>query len=230
VHVDAAVLAEAAVALGAPPERVWTRAWGVDTAALAPEERRGGDVEGPMRILWTRQLEPVYDPEAFVRALGDLKRRGVRFHASMAGDGPMRTRVVAWIAEEDLSREVTLEGFVSEEKLRALYRAADVYVSASRSDSTSQSLLEGMAAGLVPIVTDIAGNREWVTHRGEGYLVPVGDHVAMACAIAEASLDPERPAMAARARARVLAQGSFADTVDRLEEKLRALAARGRPS
>jgi glycosyltransferase involved in cell wall biosynthesis len=225
VHVDAKVLASAAVALGAPPDRVWTRAWGVDTVALAPEKGRG---EGEAtRILWTRQLEPIYDPEPFVRALGELKRRGLRFHASMAGDGPMRERVQAWIAEEDVTREVTLEGFVSEERLRTLYRESDLYVSVSRSDSTSQSLLEAMAAGLFPVVTDIAGNREWVTHRREGYLVPVGDKDAIACAIAEAAGDPERRAMAARARAKVLAQGSFADTVDQLEARLHALAALG---
>ena len=34
IHVDAAVLADAAVSLGAPPKRVWTRAWGVDSAAF----------------------------------------------------------------------------------------------------------------------------------------------------------------------------------------------------
>jgi glycosyltransferase involved in cell wall biosynthesis len=227
VHVDAGVLARAAVALGAPPGRVWTRAWGVDAAALAAPEG-AGDGAGPIRILWTRQLEAVYDPEPFVRALGALKRRGLPFRASMAGDGPMRERVSAWIAEEDLTREVTLEGFVNEERLSALYRQSDVYVSASRSDSTSQSLLEAMAAGLLPIVTDIAGNCEWVTHRREGYLVPVGDKDAIACAIAEASREPERRAMAARARARVLAQGSFSDTLDQLEEKLRGLAAEGK--
>ncbi|HYQ89226.1 MAG TPA: glycosyltransferase [Candidatus Binatia bacterium] len=226
VHVDARVLASAAVALGAPPGRVWTRAWGVDVAALAAPH--DGGEGGPIRILWTRQLEAIYDPEPFVRALGALKRRGLPFRASMAGDGPMRERVSAWIAEEDLMREVTLEGFVNEERLSALYRQSDVYVSASRSDSTSQSLLEAMAAGLLPIVTDIAGNCEWVTHRREGYLVPVGDKDAIACAIAEASREPERRAMAARARARVLAQGSFADTLDQLEERLRGLAAEGK--
>ena len=227
VHVDARVLAEAAVDLGAPLGRVWTRAWGVDTAAFAPAAPAAGEGAGPTRILWTRQLEAIYDPEPFLRALGALKRRGLSFRASMAGDGPMRERVRALIAEEDLAREVALEGFVGEERLRALYRDSDVYVSVSRSDSTSQSLLEAMAAGVLPIVTDIAGNREWVTHRREGYLVPVGDQDAIACAIAEAAREPERRAMAARARARVVARGSFADTLDQLEERLRGLAAGG---
>ncbi len=228
IHVDAEVLAEVAVALGADPGRVWTRAWGVDAAALAPAGGEGAGGKGGPRILWTRQLEPVYDPEPFVRALGALKRRGFAFRASMAGDGPMRDLVSAWIREEGVEREVTLEGFVEEERLRALYRASDLYVSVSRSDSTSQSLLEAMAAGLFPIVSDIAGNREWVTHRREGYLVPTGDVDAIACAVEEAWRDPERDAMRARARERVLERGNFSETVDQLEARLRALAARER--
>jgi len=223
IHVDAEVLAEAAVALGAAPERVWTRAWGVDLRALTPGPGNGS--AGPVRILWSRQLEPVYDPEPFVRALGILKRRGVPLRASMAGDGPMRPRVEDWIRDENLADEVTLEGFVSEEKLRALYRASDLYVSVSRSDSTSQSLLEAMASGLLPIVTDIPGNREWVTHRREGYLVPAGDRDAIACGIEEAARDPDRDGMRARARERVRERASFEDTVTMLEEKLRALQA-----
>ncbi len=222
IHVDAEVLADAAIALGAPPGRVWTRAWGVDIEASPP---RRVDGAGAPRILWTRQLEPVYDPEPFVRALGDLKRRGFAFRAAMAGDGPMRDEVARWIREEDLTDEVTLEGFVGEEKLRALYRESDLYVSVSRSDSTSQSLLEAMAAGLVPVVSDIPGNREWVTHRREGYLVATGDRDAIACAIAEASRDPDRRAMRARAREKVVAKGSFATTLDELEAKLESLAA-----
>ena len=222
VHVDARVLAEAAVELGANPERVWTRAWGVDTDAFSPDGARPDS--GVARVLWTRQLEPVYDPETFLRALGILRRRGMSYSASMAGAGPMRSQVEAWIREEEVAAEVTLEGFVPEEKLRALHRAADLYVSVSRSDSTSQSLLEAMSSGNVPIVSDIAGNREWVTHRREGYLVPPGDPEALASAIAEAAADPGRAAMARHAREAVLRRGSFAETVTMLEEKLRGIA------
>jgi glycosyltransferase involved in cell wall biosynthesis len=230
IHVDAEVLAEAAIALGAPRERIWTRAWGVDTASLAPAAPGNGVGLEPARatsILWTRQLEAVYDPEPFIRALGALKRRGVAFHATMAGDGPMRDDVAAWIREEDVASEVELEGFVGEDRLRALYREAEVYVSVSRSDSTSQSLLEAMAAGLFPIVSDIAGNREWVTHRRQGYLVPTGDAEAIARAIEEAAHDPDRHAMRARAREKVLERGTFSETLDQLETKLSALALPG---
>ena len=225
IHVDAANLAEAAVELGADPRSVWTRAWGVDTAAFQPDGRPAARVgQDPLRILWTRQLEPVYDPGPFVRALGLLKRRAVPFRATLAGSGPLRPSVERWICEEGVAEEVALEGFVGEDRLRELYRNADRYVSISRSDSTSQSLLEAMSSGLLPIVSDIAGNREWVTHRREGYLVPVGDAEALACAIQESAHDPESGAMRARARARVLERGSFADTLAQLDLRLGALA------
>ena len=229
IHVDATVLAEAAVALGAPAGRVWTRPWGVDAGAFdhAGESRRSRNGAEAVRLLWTRQLEPVYDPETFVRALGFLKRRGVTFRATMAGDGPLRASVEAWVREEDVAREVVLEGFVGSDRLRVLQREGDLYISLARSDSTSQSLLEAMAAGLFPVVSDIAGNREWVTHRQEGYLVPVGDADALACAIAEASTDPAADDYRARAEATVRARARFADTLDQLEAKLEALAGSG---
>ncbi|MGE5177411.1 MAG: glycosyltransferase [Hyphomicrobiales bacterium] len=238
IHVDAAMLAEAAIALGAPPARVWTRPWGVDADGLAPErpwEERRRD-SGVARILWTRQLLPLYDPETLLEALGLLRARGVPFRATIAGDGALRARLEARARDLGMTDAIRFAGFVSDEALRALYREHEIYVSLSRSDSTSQSLLEAMAAGLLPIVTDIAGNREWVTHRREGILVPPGDAEAVAAAVAEAvspaangaPADPlaDFPAMVRAAREAVARRARFADTVAQIEARLAGLAGR----
>ena len=227
IHVDAGNLEEAALRLGAEPEKVWKRAWGVNVRALEPKEawaaRRAGS--SALRVLWTRQLETLYDPATFVRALGILGRKGVAFRATMAGAGPLRPDLEALARREGIAEQVVFTGWVEGEKLLALYRGHDAYVSLSRSDSTSQSLLEGMAAGLAPVVTDIAGNREWVTHRREGLLVPVGDAEAVACALAEIARDAATAgAMADRARAAVASGARFDDTLAETEERLRAIA------
>jgi len=228
IHVDATVLAEAAVRLGADPGRVWTRAWGVDPDAVAPRDGtplqrlRHGEA---LRILWTRQLEPLYAPESFVAGLAKLAAMGVPFRATMAGSGPLRASIEALADRLGLRDRVELVGWVDTPRLHALLREHDVYVSLSRSDSTSQALLEAMAAELVPVVSDIAGNREWVRHRREGLLVPLDDPDALACALAEVTREPV-PAreMASRARSAVLARGRFADTVQELERRLLDLA------
>jgi glycosyltransferase involved in cell wall biosynthesis len=241
VHVDAAVLADAAIRLGAPRDRVWNRAWGVDTVALAPTEpwvARRARAGGALRILWTRRLQPLYRPEVFLDALARLRARGVAFAATIAGDGALRSGLEARARSIGVADAVRFLGWIGESEIRGLYAAHDVYVSLSRSDSTSQSLLEAMAAGLVPVVSDIEGNREWVTHRREGYLVPGDDVEAVACAIAEiahasgatgatpAGRDPlaDPDEMAAGAQAKVAAGARFDDTMEETVARLAALS------
>jgi len=249
VHVDAAVLAAAAVRLGAPTGRVWNRPWGVDVDALAPtgswgaRRARGGN-GGALRLLWTRRLDGLYRPEVFVDALARLRAMGVPFVATLAGDGALRPALEDRARSGGVADAVRFLGWVGESELRGLLAAHDVYVSLSRSDSTSQSLLEAMAAGLVPVVSDIEGNREWVTHRREGYLVPGDDPEAVAYAIAEiaaaeismtgtspAGMDPlaDPVGMAARAQTLAARRARFDDTVGETESRLAALSGlRGR--
>lgn len=235
VHVDADVLARAAERLGASCSKIWTRPWGIDVDAFAPREpwtaRRARAPE--VRLLWTRMLAPLYDPETFLRALGILRSRGVPFRATIAGEGPLRGALEAEARRLQIAGAVRFTGWVGEEALRALHREHEVYVSLSRSDSTSQSLLEAMAAEMVPVVTDIEGNREWITHRESGLLVGERDAEAVACAIAEIARDatPDAAAMAARAREEVVRRARFSDTVAETEALLAALvAASGAPA
>ena len=48
------------------------------------------------------------------------------------------------------------------------------------------SILEAMASGSFPIVTDIAANRAWISHGRNGFLVPSGNDKALAAGIIEA--------------------------------------------
>jgi len=234
VHVDASVLAKAAIRLGAPAGRVWNRAWGVDTDALAPAESwaaRRARAQGPIRLLWTRRLDPLYRPEIFLEALARLRAKRIAFVATMAGDGAARPAIEDRARALGVADAVRFTGWVGDAELKALLASHDVYVSLSRSDSTSQSLLEAMAAGLVSVVSDIEGNREWVTHRQEGYLVPGDDAEAVSCAVAEIAAGPmgreplqDPGAMAERARAKVGVLARFEDTVGETETRLQAIS------
>ena len=101
---------------------------------------------------------------------------------------------------------------------------AEVYLSASRSDSTSVSLLEAMAAGALPVVSDIEGNREWVAEGDGARLFAPGDPDALARALERALGHPEE-AEAARARNRrvVEARADAAVNLSRIEALFVAL-------
>src|SRR5262249_57193701 len=117
----------------------------------------------------------------------------------LAGDGSQRAALEARAARVLPRGRYRFVGLLDPPAMATWLSRAEVYVSASRSDSTSQSLLEAMAAGALPVVSDIEGNREWVGESDGAWLFPPGDAAAMAAAIERSLSDPGRAA-AARAR------------------------------
>lgn len=70
--------------------------------------------------------------------------------------------------------------------LADLLRRADIYVSSSvdeGAEGLSLALLEAMAAGACPVVTDISGSRDIVSDGHNGRVVPAGDDQALADAM-----------------------------------------------
>jgi len=222
VLADAENLARAARELGAAPGRVHAISWGIDLARFG-----GSAAREPGLLLSARMHEPVYDLETLIRGVAPFLARHRDARLVVAGDGSLRR------AHESLAARVLPPGrweFVGmqrPEALAAWLARADLYLSASRSDSTSVSLLEAMAAGAVPVVSDIDGNREWVAEGEGARMFPVGDAEALAAALERAASGPE---WAERARARnrkvVEARGDQRRNLDRIEALLEELVAR----
>ena len=68
---------------------------------------------------------------------------------------------------------VFFPGHVAQDDLPRYYQNADLYLSASHSDGSSISLLEAMACGRPALVSDIPGNREWMTPGENGWWFPM---------------------------------------------------------
>lgn len=84
---------------------------------------------------------------------------------------------------------VTIQGSVSREELRALYRGSRIYCQPSLFEGLPNAVCESMLCGCIPVCTDVGGMRTPVA--GHGYLVPPGDPVALASAISEAMRSPQ---------------------------------------
>jgi glycosyltransferase involved in cell wall biosynthesis len=70
--------------------------------------------------------------------------------------------------------------------LAEIYRSSETYVSAGIDEGAegfSLAVLEGMAAGLPIVATNISGNRDIVRDGFNGYLVPPADHDRLADAV-----------------------------------------------
>lgn len=210
---DCDTIRQLAVAYGMPDERIVTFPWGVDLAhfsAASPPNRVPGQ-GNVFRLLSTRSWEPIYGVDLIARAYAIAAELHPQLQLVMLGNGSLAGDLLKILApfgpnllEQDsagASQRVLFPGQIGYAELPRTYRSADLYISASHSDGTSISLLEAMACGLPVLVSDIPGNREWVTPDLNGWLFPDGDVHALARAIQHALENRERlPEMGRNAR------------------------------
>ncbi len=131
-------------------------------------------------ILSCRALMPVYDLETLIRACGKIKGDLSGWRVIIAGEGRLREKLVRLSSELGLEKTVEFVGAIPQAELAGLMSRASIYVSTSLSDGASGALLEAIAAGMFPVVSDIPANREWIEDGKDGRLFAPGDYLALA--------------------------------------------------
>jgi glycosyltransferase involved in cell wall biosynthesis len=206
------------VDLGIPEQRIETFPWGVEFKVFHP----AASAPTTPAIVSTRNFESVYDLPTLLHAVGQVARDVPGMRLDLFGDGSLRDSLAGIVHKAGLESQVRFMGRVDPITLARRLREASTYVSTSKSDAASVSLLEAMATGLVPVVSDIEANRPWVTHGENGLLFPVGDSDALRSAIRRALSDEELRARAREANPRIIeARASWGESMRRLEEVYR---------
>lgn len=129
---------------------------------------------------------------------------------------------------EELTRDCGLDRHVrflgERNDIAELLLASDVAISSSHEEGFSNSVLEGMAAGLPLIVTDVGGNAEAVLDRETGLVVPARDPARLSAAIVELANDASlRRRYGAAGLQRVRENFSLSASVDKYEAVYRGL-------
>lgn len=75
------------------------------------------------------------------------------------------------VKELKLENQVEFVGFLNKEQNLNNYLRSKIYISIPITDGTSISLLEAMAYGCLPILSDLPANREWITDGENGIIV-----------------------------------------------------------
>jgi glycosyltransferase involved in cell wall biosynthesis len=122
----------------------------------------------------------------------------------LVGQGPLEEEVRAGVRRHGLDGTVIFAGRRSD--VPNLVRVCDVFALASLHEGLSIALLEAMAVGTPPVVTDAGGSAEVVADGEHGLVVPPRDADALASGIVAVLCDPElreRLGRGARARAAV---------------------------
>ncbi|HGY92029.1 MAG TPA: N-acetyl-alpha-D-glucosaminyl L-malate synthase BshA [Planctomycetes bacterium] len=155
-------------------------------------------------LVHTSNFRPVKRVGDVVEAMA-LVAREVPVKLLLIGDGPDRPAVEDRVKELGLAKKVSFLG--SQESVERILPCADVFVLPSIYESFGLAALEAMASGLPVVATNTGGIPEVVEDGVTGFLVSPRNPKALARAIREMALDPDRRramGQAARARAEEL--------------------------
>jgi glycosyltransferase involved in cell wall biosynthesis len=227
ILVASAALADEAIAAGLPRERLLVVVPGRDVAggAAAPLP----DLQDGRRaaLLCVANWIPRKGILELLAALERLPTDAAILH--LAGndraDPRYRRAVLARLARPEVAGRVVVHGPVSRDQVAALYRAADVFVLASRKEPYGTVYGEAMACGL-PVVGWDAGNLPNLARHGEeGLTVPPGDVPGLAAALRRLVDEEElRSRMADAARRRAASFPTWEDSAALLFAALRDAA------
>ncbi len=153
------------------------------------------------------------DHATLIAALPEVLRHLPDLRVVIAGEGELRPRIEAQIAELGVGRAVTLLGYRSD--VPRILRALDAFVLSSKLEGLGTSVLDAMACGLPVVATSGGGIPEMITDGETGLLSPPEDPAALARNIVRAFRDRDAARrMGEKARARVMERF----TVDRMVE------------
>ena len=156
--------------------------YGVEAARLARLadgcRATSGTQPAPLRIVSARPLLRLYRVDLLLAALSILKRRGMPFDCEILGDGPDRPRLSRIADRAGLGGLVHFLGAVPPAKVEEHLARADLAVSLSSRDGASLALLEAMALGAIPVLSDIPANRPWASPDGAVLVEPSPADVA----------------------------------------------------
>lgn len=210
-------LHELILSMGVCSAKIKTVGVGIDLErfAFSPQMR---PLHGAVDLICTRRLEAVYDHHTILQAAGILAQEGIDFRLTLLGSGPLRPRLVKLARKLGILDRVRFLGWIDNRRLPGLLASHSIYLSASHRDGASLSLLEAMACGAYPIVSDISANRLWISHGRNGLLHEVGSSISLAHCVKSALQEPELMPSALRMnRSLILERGDRRKNMQSLE-------------
>jgi D-inositol-3-phosphate glycosyltransferase len=192
---------------GASPGTLVVAAPGVHRAFFSPGDRRGardaiaaahpGLALGDAPVLTVvGRLQPLKGVDVAVRALAALRDTRARLLVVGGASGPEgeleSRRLRALASTLGVAETVTWVAPQPHHLLSTYYRAADVVLVPSRSESFGLVALEAAACGIPVVASDVGGLRSVVRDGVTGLLVPSRDHEAFARAVRGLLADPPR--------------------------------------
>lgn len=170
-----AVLEQVSASLPLPAKRA-VIPWGIDPECYrlpSPEERESarlnyGVDKNELLLLSPRHVERKYRISVLIRAMAEIQKPAKLVIVFGAGDIDYLNELKRLIRRLNLQKQVIwIESFLDDNKMATLFWAADAFFSIPQHDNLSRTVLEGMACGSLPILSDLLAYHELKERGGD---------------------------------------------------------------
>ncbi len=204
---DANVSRDKAVAFGMRPEKTVIFPWGTDIEYFQPKEEESGALrlskgrkkkisttnrkskivnQESVTFFCSRTWESIYGVDVLAKAFVKVAAHNPNVNLILLGGGSQGGKIRQILMNGGVMERVHFGGQVSHKDLPRWYHMADLYISPSHVDGSSVTLMEALASGLPCLVSNIAGNREWIEDGVNGWSFRDGDVEDLAEKISQA--------------------------------------------
>lgn len=166
VTVTGASMQRRLVQMGVSESKITVLPHSVDLARFAP-----GQSEPVWDVVSVGQLIKRKRMDVLIRAVAQLRDRGVSVRLAILGTGPEEGALRSLAAQLGVDAQVSFLGY--RDDVEAVLRQARVFALVSAWEGVPFALMEAMACGLVPVVTRVGTIEDWVTSGKSGLLVEV---------------------------------------------------------
>ncbi len=180
IHAWGEIMTYSMLQLGAEPNKIMILAKGIDLRHFHFQPNLW---DKKIRAIVTRNLAEDYRHETILDAFEIIKKQQIPFELIIIGDGPLKEQLMQYAFDKNMQEEVVFTGRIPNTALPQYLARSDLYISMPCSEGVSTSLFEAMSSGCYPIVTDLPGNRVWITDEINGRLIRVDDAQQLAGAI-----------------------------------------------
>jgi len=167
VTVTGAGMQRGLVEVGVDPAKIRVLPHSVDLARFKPSASPARfDVIAVGQLIRRKRMDVLID------AVAVLAEGGLELRVGIAGRGPLEGLLQKQAEDRRVSHLVEFLGY--RDDVEALLADARTFCLASEWEGVPFALMEALAAGLVPVVTDVGTVADWIDHGQNGFLVRPG--------------------------------------------------------
>lgn len=165
---------------------------GIDSDKFTPLDKNNS---GPIQIICTRGFKEIYNNQYIIDCLSKIDFSKLpETKLVFTSAGPLLENIKEYtstIQNIAFKENIVFLGGVSDFELLSYLQNSQIYISTSKSDGASTSLMEALSCGLYPILSDIPANREWINNEN-GALISLEDAETVAEKIQDIILNIEQ--------------------------------------